>query len=109
MCAPRHASFNGFRRGGPDANNGSRMNEAIRVEIYSRPGCHLCDEAKAVIESVGSRHRLDVRVINIENDPELEARYGTEIPVVFINGRKSFKYRVDSVELERRLRHIWNP
>jgi glutaredoxin len=85
------------------------MNEAIRIEIYSRPGCHLCDEAKSVIESVQDRHRLEVHVINIEDDPELEARYGTEIPVVFINGRKSFKYRVDSHELERRLKRLWNP
>ena len=64
------------------------MNEPIRIEIYTRPGCHLCDEAKAVIQTVQDRHRLDVRVINIEDDPHLEAAYGMDIPVVFINGKK---------------------
>ena len=79
------------------------MPEPIRVEIYSRPGCHLCDEAKAVIDSVRGRHHLEVHVVNVEDDPQLEARYGTEIPVVFINGKKTFKYRVDAAELERKL------
>jgi glutaredoxin len=80
------------------------MPEPIRIEIYSRPGCHLCDEAKEVIERSQARYVLDIRVINVEEDPELEARYGTEIPVVFISGRKAFKYHVDPVELERKLR-----
>ena len=84
------------------------MPEAIRIEIYSRPGCHLCDEAKAVIDEAASRHPLDVRVINIEEDPELEARYGTEIPVVFIDGKKMFKYRIDETQLERKLKQLWN-
>ena len=84
------------------------MSELIRVEIYSRPGCHLCDEAKEVIESARGRYPLEVRVSNVEDDPQLEARYGTEIPVVFLNGKEAFKYRVDAAELERKLRELWN-
>jgi len=84
------------------------MPESIRVEIYSRPGCHLCDEAKEVIDRVASRHRLDVRVLNVEDNPEWEAQYGTEIPVVFIEGRKAFKYHVDATQLERKLKELWN-
>lgn len=80
----------------------------IQVEIYSRPQCHLCDEAKEVIERVRRRHAFVLNVINIEEHPELEAAYGTQIPVIFINGNKAFKYRVDEAELERTVKRLWN-
>jgi glutaredoxin len=80
---------------------------SIRIEIYSRPGCHLCDEAKEVIERVGRRFPFALSVINIETDPELERLYGEQIPVVFINGNKAFKYRVDEAELEKKAKKLW--
>jgi glutaredoxin len=79
----------------------------IQVDIYSRPGCHLCDEAKEAIERVRLRHPFGIRVINIEDDPELVRTYGMEIPVVFINGSKAFKYRVDERELEKKVKRLW--
>jgi glutaredoxin len=79
----------------------------IQIDIYSRPGCHLCDEAKDVIDRVRKRHAFAVRVINIEGDPALESAYGTEIPVVFINGSKAFKYHVDERELEKKVKRLW--
>ena len=81
----------------------------IRIEIYSRPGCHLCDEAKEVIDRVGRRVPFNVSVINIDNDPALEKLYGEQIPVVFINGTKAFKFHVDAVELEKKARKLWRP
>jgi glutaredoxin len=81
----------------------------VRIEIYSRPGCHLCDEAKGVIDRVRLRMTFEVRVINIETDPELERTYGQQIPVVFINGNKAFKYHVDEAELEKKVRKLWKP
>ncbi len=81
---------------------------AVRIEMFSRPGCHLCDDARDVIEQARSHYPFDFRIINIENDRELEAAYGTEIPVVRINGNRAFKYRVDSHQLERKLRRLWN-
>ena len=83
------------------------MPSGIQVDIYSRPGCHLCDEAKEVIDRVRKRHGFTLRVINIENDPALEAAYGTEIPVVFINGTKAFKYHVDESQLEEKVKRLW--
>ena len=80
---------------------------SIRIEIYSRPGCHLCDEAKEVIERVGRRFPFALSVINIETDPELEKLYGEQIPVVFINGNKAFKYHVDEAELEKKAKKLW--
>jgi glutaredoxin len=82
---------------------------SIQIEIYSRPGCHLCDEAKDVIDRVRLRMPFEVRVINVEADPELERTYGQQIPVVFINGNKAFKYHVDEAELEKKVRKLWKP
>jgi glutaredoxin len=79
----------------------------IRVDIYSRPGCHLCDEAKGTIEQVLRGRNAIVRLIDVESDPELEARYGSEIPVVFINDERAFHYRVDKIELERKIEDLW--
>ena len=83
--------------------------KSIRVEIYSRPGCHLCDEAKETIERVRRRFPFDLAVINIDADPELQKLYGEQIPVVFINGHKAFKYHVDEAELEKKAKKLWNP
>jgi glutaredoxin len=80
---------------------------SIQIDIYSRPGCHLCDEAKEVVERVRVRFPFSLRVINIETDPELETRYGEQIPVVFINGNKAFKYHVDEAELEKKVKKLW--
>jgi glutaredoxin len=83
------------------------MNSPVQIEIYSRPGCHLCDDAKEIIERVQSRFPFSLRVINIENDPALEKTYGEQIPVVFINGNKAFKYHVDEIELEQKVKRLW--
>ena len=82
---------------------------SIRIEIYTRPGCHLCDEAKAVIERVGRRIPFALSVINIDANPQLEKLYGEQIPVVFINGNKAFKYHVDEAELEKKAKKLWKP
>jgi len=83
------------------------MNNLIQIDIYSRPGCHLCDDAKEVIERVRRRYAFSLRIINIESDPELEKAYGEEIPVVCINGNKAFKYHVDERELEQKVKRLW--
>ena len=78
----------------------------IALTIYSRPGCHLCDDMKTTIERTLARAALDVRVeeIDISTDPDLEARYGTEIPVLLVDGKKAAKYRISEWDLARLLR-----
>ncbi len=76
----------------------------MTVEIYSKPGCHLCDEAKAVLLAVQRRIPFDLIEIDIERDPALFERYRYDIPVVFVDGHKAFKYRLTEEALERRLR-----
>ncbi len=75
----------------------------MKIEIYSRPGCHLCEEARTVLLAAASRYNFELEERNVEDSPELEAAYGREVPVVFIDGRKAFKHRIPSRELERRL------
>jgi glutaredoxin len=84
------------------------MPEPIRIDIYSRPGCHLCDEAKAVVEPFRELYAMVLRTINVESSADLENRYGTDVPVVFLNGVEAFRHRVDRIELERKLKVLWN-
>jgi len=80
----------------------------VLVEMFSRPGCHLCDSAADVIRRVQKRVDFQFDVVNIETDPDLESRYGTRIPVIQINGRPFGQYRVDPAELEQEVRREWN-
>ena len=65
------------------------------VIIYSRPGCHLCDEAKALIQSSGCSDRFTLEEVNIESDRELLSKYRYDIPVITIDGIEAFRHRVD--------------
>jgi hypothetical protein len=78
----------------------------IVLTLYSRPGCHLCEEMKAVVQRVvrAAAAPLAVEEIDISTDAELEARYGLEIPVLLLEGKKVAKYRVTEAELARILR-----
>jgi len=71
----------------------------LEIVVYTRPGCHLCDEAKAMLESYG----LTVRTIDIDGDPQLAERYDECVPVVFVDGRERFRGRIDPVLLRRLL------
>jgi hypothetical protein len=74
----------------------------VRLTIYSRPGCHLCDEMKAVVRAaIADRPDISVDDVDISTSPELLDRYGLEIPVLTIDGRKAAKYRVSELELKR--------
>jgi len=67
------------------------------VVLYTRQGCHLCDEALAVLV----RHGLAPRLVDIDADPELHERYNECVPVVEIDGRERFRGRVNEVLLLR--------
>ena len=77
---------------------------SARFLLYTRKDCCLCDEMKAAIRDVAGKIPLHVEEIDVDSAPELARRYGNEVPVLLINGRKAFKYRVTAGELERRLK-----
>jgi hypothetical protein len=71
--------------------------------LYSRADCCLCAEMKEIIRRVAATVPLTLEEIDIDGAPELRERYGAEVPVLFIDGRKAFKYRVTVAELAKRL------
>lgn len=71
----------------------------MRIELLSRPACHLCDEAKRVLHRVCEERSLPWREINIETRPDLDTMYGEQIPVLLIDGKKAFKYFIDEKKL----------
>ena len=80
------------------------LNPVPRVVIYSRPGCHLCEEAKKVIEASGYREEYTLEEINIESDAELLRRYRYDIPVITINGQEAFRHRLTADEFREKLK-----
>jgi len=74
------------------------------VVLYSRPGCHLCDETREVIVAVRERVAFDLEEIDIDGSDELTREYGIRIPVVAVNGVEMWDYRVDRAEFEAAVR-----
>ncbi len=74
-----------------------------QVTLYTRAGCCLCDVAKEVIAGARRRADFDYCEIDIDGDAELVRLYDVEVPVVTINGRKAFKYKVDMNEFLKKL------
>jgi glutaredoxin len=77
--------------------------EHREVIIYSRKGCHLCEIVKESLVKLHKRGGFDWREVDVDSDPELRHQYNDQVPVVFINGRKAFKYRMDEQEFLRKL------
>src|SRR6266705_2238707 len=74
------------------------------VTIYSRPGCHLCEEAKMQLAPLLKEFGARLTEINIDEDVELRARYDYDVPVIFLGARKAAKHRVDLAQFRRQLR-----
>jgi glutaredoxin len=74
-----------------------------KLLLYTRKDCCLCEEMKEVVRQVGTRILFSLEEIDVDASPELCRRYGHEVPVLFINGRKAFKFRVERRELEKQL------
>jgi glutaredoxin len=73
------------------------------LTLYSRPGCHLCDEARAALERVRARAPFALREVNIETDDALHSRYLERIPVITLGDEELFDFFVDEAALEDRL------
>jgi glutaredoxin len=74
-----------------------------RVVVYGKPGCHLCEEARAVVAAVRARHPFELEEVDVSTDPELHRAYGERIPVVAVDGEELFEFHVEADELARRL------
>ena len=76
---------------------------ARKLLLYSRAECCLCDEMKRVIEQVAAKFPVQLEEVNVDSSAGLRERFGLEVPVLFIDGRKAFKFQVTAKQLERRL------
>ena len=77
---------------------------ALDVTLYSRPGCHLCEAAKAAIHPVLAEFGVTLQEISIDGDAVLTERYGWDIPVLFVGARKAAKHRINVKQLRRQLK-----
>jgi glutaredoxin len=71
------------------------------VVLYGKAGCHLCDDARAVVQDVRSRRDFELTEVDVSLDPVLNARYGERIPVVVVDGVEAFELGLSAPELER--------
>jgi glutaredoxin len=80
----------------------------VRLTIYGKPGCHLCDQMKSLVHRIISAQpngqELSLDEIDISGDPDLLDRYGLDIPVLVIDGKKVAKYRVSEEELTQMMK-----
>ena len=81
------------------------MNDApkAQVTLYTRPGCHLCDEAKQAMQAARCADLYTLQEINIDSDPTLLRRYGWDIPVLLINNVETFKHRLTPSDFKREI------
>jgi glutaredoxin len=74
-----------------------------RVMMYGKPGCHLCDDARAIIEAVCTEVGADWTEVDITQDDRLFTQYGEQIPVTFVDGKQHDFWRVDPARLRKAL------
>jgi glutaredoxin len=75
----------------------------LRLTLYSRHDCPLCDEMRSAVTTVGRGVPFRLEIIDVDSDPDLVAAYGDEVPVLCVNGTKAFAGRVDVRTLRARL------
>jgi glutaredoxin len=83
------------------------MNRASRlpsVTLYTRDGCHLCDDALAYLRRLAPELGLEIAVTDIDTDPALQDRYGLAVPVIALNGAEIARAPITEHSLRRRLR-----
>lgn len=76
------------------------------VTLYGKPGCHLCDDARAVVAAVRSERDFELEEMDITLDPALHARYGERVPVVAVDGVDTFEYHVEPAALRAALDRV---
>jgi len=81
----------------------ARSKTPLRVVLYSKTGCHLCDVMKAEIKRAGSEKRYELTEVDIESDPELNERFHLSIPVLEIEGRIAFKGKLTPESFNQKL------
>jgi glutaredoxin len=82
-----------------------RLAGPLDVTLYTRPGCHLCDAAKAAMAPVLAEFRAPLREVNIDADGQLREMYTNDVPVIFLGTRKAAEHSVDVQQLRHQLQN----
>src|SRR5262245_22653235 len=81
-----------------------RRLDHLQVVLYTRRGCHLCEDAWQLLEQAQRRHGFALSTVDVDKDPELAAAHGEKVPVVAVSGKVRFWGRINPVLLDRLLR-----
>ena len=76
------------------------------MTLYGKPGCHLCDDARAVVERVRAQRPFELREVDVTLDPGLQREYGERIPVLVLDGEELFEFHVEEAVLVERLDRV---
>jgi glutaredoxin len=79
------------------------MSAAHQVVVYSRKGCHLCEIVKESLAKLEKHNPFTWQEVDVDGDTELHRKFTDEVPVVFIDGRKAFKYHMNERDFLRKL------
>jgi glutaredoxin len=79
------------------------VSTVIRITLYGRADCELCHEMRDVVDAVGRELGFEVEEIDVDEDATLTAAYGSDVPVLLVNGREAFRHRVSAAALRARL------
>jgi hypothetical protein len=78
----------------------------LDLELFSRPGCHLCDAMKQAIREAARGLEIRLRETDVTGSADLERRFGNDVPVLFVNGIEAFRHRATAAELRRRFQEV---
>lgn len=89
----------------------------LLVQVYSEKNCGLCSDAKTIIGKVNKEIPFQYDEVEISSSDDLNRRYKSNVPTIFINGKKAFKFKVDEDEFRKQVRkelikeglsRVWN-
>ena len=86
-----------------------KLKPKARVVLYSKPGCHLCEEMKEEMNGAGCSDLYELEEVNIDDDPALFTKYRYEIPVLSINGVEAFRYHLRADEFRNYVTELVRP
>ena len=78
----------------------------VLVTLYGKPGCHLCEDAREIVERVRAEHPFELREVDVSLDPVLHREYGERIPVLEVDGEELFEFHVEEAVLVKRIDRV---
>lgn len=78
----------------------------IKVLLYKKEGCHLCDEAEAILEELKEKQNFLLERVMLEQNSDMFEKYGNRVPIVFINGEMVFEFKLDKQTFLRKLAEL---